>query len=134
MSEADQTVVLNQVFAILRERAAKLRASGDFYEGSYIAGELDNLPGYIVPRMQGPEAYAAHVKGLRDRLAALRARDRDIDLESQLWDEESERPEPDRRKAADEALYRLLDESSKNEDEIDSVEEELRLLGEKVRA
>lgn len=134
MTEADQTVVLSRVFAILRERAAKLRNSTDFYESSYIAGELDSLPGYIVPRMKGPEAYAAHVKGLRDRLAALYAREYDIDLESQLWDVEARRPEPDRKKAADEALQRLLDESHRVSADIDSVEEELRLLGEKVRA
>ncbi|WP_449410059.1 hypothetical protein [Methylobacterium komagatae] len=73
------------------------------------------------------------MKGLRDRLAALYAREYDIDLESQLWDVEARRPEPDRKKAADEALTRLLDESHKVSVDIESVEEELRLLGEKVR-
>lgn len=51
MTEGERNQLLNRVFAVIRDRAAELRKSSDFYESSYVAGEIARLPGYIVPRV-----------------------------------------------------------------------------------
>ncbi|ACB27261.1 hypothetical protein [Methylobacterium radiotolerans] len=51
MTEGERNQILNRVFAVIRDRAAEMRKSSDFYESSYVAGEIARLPGYIVPRV-----------------------------------------------------------------------------------
>ncbi|MCJ2040965.1 hypothetical protein MKK55_18720 [Methylobacterium sp. J-059] len=51
MTEGERNQLLNRVFAVIQQRAAELRRSDDYYESSYVAGELVELPGYIVPRV-----------------------------------------------------------------------------------
>jgi hypothetical protein len=49
------TRTLNKAFALVRCRAAELRASRDFYDSDYIAPEIERLPGYVAGRMHLPD-------------------------------------------------------------------------------